>query len=135
MTPDVLAANARVPIRTRQRWLVAAGALVAVAAHMPVIGEHLEEAPYMGVLFIVLTAACTLLAVAALTYDTPAIYAAAATTCGLAIVGYALTRIVAFPMLADDVGNWLEPLGVVSVAAEGIVVLAAVAALHGRRAG
>jgi hypothetical protein len=26
---------------------------------------------------------------------------------------------VAFPALADDVGNWLEPLGLVSLIAEG----------------
>jgi hypothetical protein len=36
---------------------------------------------------------------------------------------YAATRLVAFPQLADDVGNWLEPLGVVSVLSELAVVV------------
>jgi hypothetical protein len=33
-------------------------------------------------------------------------------------------------MLADDVGNWLEPLGVVSIVSESIAVAAALVALR-----
>src|SRR6476646_8834153 len=90
----------------------------------------LAAAPYMGVLFVVLTAACVVLALAALVRDTVAVYALAALTCTLAILGYIATRLVAFPMLADDVGNWFEPLGVVSVGSEAVVVLSAAAALR-----
>jgi hypothetical protein len=36
-------------------------------------------------------------------------------------------------MLADDVGNWLEPLGVVSIVAETVVVASSIAALRCRR--
>lgn len=84
----------------------------------------------MGVLFLVLTAACLLIATAAVVRDTAAVYALAILTCGLAVIGYAATRLVPFPMLADDVGNWLEPLGVVSVLSELVVVGAAVTALR-----
>lgn len=112
------------------RAVVAGAALVAAAAHVPVIAPHLEEAPYMGVLFLVLTAACLLIATAAVVRDTAAVYALAILTCGLAVIGYAATRLVPFPMLADDVGNWLEPLGVVSVLSELVVVGAAVTALR-----
>jgi hypothetical protein len=42
---------------------------------VPVIGEHLREAPYMGVLFVLLTAACLIVAVAALVWDPAAVYA------------------------------------------------------------
>ena len=117
------------------RWLLGAAATVAAVAHLPVIGEHLAEAPYMGVSFIVLTAACFALAVAALVLDTRAVYAASAATCSLAIIGYAATRLVAFPMLADDVGNWLEPLGVLSVASEAVVVVASLLGLRRHRRG
>ena len=48
---------------------------------------------------------------------------------GLPATLYAATRFIAFPMLADDVGNWLEPLGVLSGAAESVVVVAAALAL------
>jgi hypothetical protein len=112
------------------RWPLAAAAAVAAVAHIPVIGEHLEEAPYMGVLFIVLTAACFALGAAVLVLDSTAVYVASALTCGLAVIGYAATRLVAFPMLADDVGNWFEPLGVASIASEAVVVVLALIGLQ-----
>jgi hypothetical protein len=120
--------------RRAARWVLAAAAGVAAIAHVPVIGPHLEEAPYMGVLFVVLTAACAFLAVAALVRGGSAVYLLTVLTCGLAVLGYAATRLVAFPMLADDVGNWLEPLGVVSIVSESIAVAAAVVALRRRSA-
>ena len=117
------------PLRSRLRWLTVPAIAVAAAAHIPVTPEHLHEAPYMGVLFIVLTAACAALGLTLLVRDAAAVYALAVLTCGLAILGYAATRLVAFPMLGDDVGNWLEPLGVVSVLSEAAVVVSAVVAL------
>jgi len=111
------------------RWLVVAGTVAAAAAHVPVIGPHLREAPYMGVAFVVLTTACLALAGAALVWDTDLVYGLAELTCGLAVAGFVVTRLVAFPDLADDVGKWLEPLAVVSVLAEATVVGAAFGAL------
>ena len=99
------------PLHSPWRWLLATAAGVAALAHLPVIGPHLHEAPYMGEEFIVLTAACTLIALAALVCDSAAVYGLTAITCGLAIIGYVATRLIAFPQLADDVGNWFEPLG------------------------
>jgi hypothetical protein len=115
------------------RWVMVPAALAAAAAHLPVIRPHLDEAPYMGVLFVVLSAACVALASAAISWDTPLIYALSALTCGLAVLGYVATRVLAFPMLADDVGNWLEPLGVLSIVSETVVVLAAAGALAASR--
>lgn len=117
------------PLRVPYRWVMIAAAVVAAIAHVPVIAAHLEEAPYMGVLFIVLTSACLALAAVMAVYDSPVVYALAVLTCGLAVLGYAATRVIAFPMLADDVGNWWEPLGVVSVVSESIVVVGSVSAL------
>jgi hypothetical protein len=117
------------PLRSPQRWALAGAAAVAAVAHVPVIAPHLDEAPYMGALFILLTAACLALAAAVLVRDSAAVYAMAALTCGLAIIGYIATRLVPFPMLADDVGNWLEPLGVLSILSEAVVVTAAATAL------
>jgi hypothetical protein len=114
------------------RWPLATAAAIAAAAHIPVIGEHLAEAPYMGVLFVVLTVACFALAAAALVCDSRAVYAASAATCALAIIGYAATRLIAFPMLADDVGNWFEPLGIVSIVSESLVVVCALIGLQAR---
>jgi hypothetical protein len=115
------------------RWLLALAAIVSAAAHLPVISPHLAEAPYMGEEFIVLTAACLLLAGAAIMCDSAAVYSLGILTCGLAVIGYVATRLVAFPQLADDVGNWFEPLGVVAVLAESIAVVAAILSLRTRR--
>jgi hypothetical protein len=37
-----------------------------------------------------------------------------------AVVVFVLTRIIAFPLLADDVGNWTETLGVLSIVSESL---------------
>jgi FtsH-binding integral membrane protein len=47
--------------------------------------------------------------------------------CAAGVCAYVATRLVAFPLLADDVGNWAEPLGLVCIVAEtAVVVLVAV---------
>ncbi|SDY33364.1 hypothetical protein SAMN05661080_03124 [Modestobacter sp. DSM 44400] len=118
--------------RQGQRWVVAAAALVAGTAHLPVIAPHLAEAPYMGVLFVVLSAGCLAIAATIWFRDPAVLYVLAVGTCGLAVLGYAATRLVAFPLLGDDLGNWWEPLGVLSVGSETVAVAAAVSALLGR---
>ena len=112
------------------RWPTAIALLVAAAAHVPVIPEHLREAPYMGWLFVGFTVVAAITAVVVAVRGTaPAPFFAAGALCAAAIGAYALTRLIAFPELADDVGNWGEPLGVTSVASEAVVVaLAAVCA-------
>ena len=117
---------------TSVRWLLVAAITAAAVAHVPVIAPHLDEAPYMGVLFILLTAACLAIGATIALSDASSAYAAAAVVCGAAVVGYAATRVVAFPQLADDVGNWFEPLGVVSVLTESVVVVLAVLVLRRR---
>jgi hypothetical protein len=114
--------SAVTPLRDRWRAITALAALVAAGAHVPVIGQHLREAPYMGVLFLLLTIACAILALALVFVDSLWTYIAAAAICEVAIAGYIATRSVAFPQLADDVGYWLEPLGILAVVSEAVVV-------------
>ena len=85
------------PLHAPARWVLALAATLAAAAHLPVIPEHLREARYMGVLFVLLTAACLLLAVTVIIADAPVAYGATAIVCALAVIGYAATRMVAFP--------------------------------------
>lgn len=105
-------------------------ALVAALAHVPVTGEHLEEAPYMGWAFVVFAAVCGGLAVAAAVGRSRAVLGAMVLWCGGALVTYAATRLVPFPMLGDDVGHWLEPWGVVSVVSEAVTVALCLVALR-----
>ena len=44
-------------------------------------------------------------------------------------VGYCLSRTTGLPAAKQDIGNWGEPSGVISLIAEGIVVLLAMHAL------
>ena len=67
----------------------------------------------MGWEFVVLIAACLCIAVGALVCDSGALYEGSSYV-RHALLTSAATRTVAFPRLADDVGNWFEPLGVVS---------------------
>lgn len=79
----------------------------------------------MGVLFLGFTATCAALAIAVAFVDSRRLYVVVECLCGLATLTYAATRLVAFPQLADDVGNRSETLGVISVAGEvGVVALA-----------
>jgi hypothetical protein len=119
------------PERSPWRWPAAATALTIAAAHVPITPQHLSEAPYIGWSFIALEIAALVLAVALVTRDTPTVWRAAAVVPALAILAYAVTRSVALPQIADDVGNWTEPLGIVALTAEALLVV--IAAAHGRR--
>ena len=117
-------------LRSPWRWLTAILLIGAAAAHMPVIAEHLREAYYMGVLFTAFTLAALVLAAAVLVFDAIVVYWLSAALCVAAIALYAVTRITALPELADDVGNWTEPLGLTAISVE---FLAAVVCLMAPR--
>jgi hypothetical protein len=116
-------------IRSPWRFTVSAACLTAAAAHLPVTEDHLHEAPYIGVLFILLSVACVLAAVALLARDARVVYTAVMVTCAAAVGAYAWSRAVGLPQIKDDVGNWTEPLGIVAIAAESVAVLASLAAV------
>jgi hypothetical protein len=100
-----------------------------------VLSEHLDEVPYIGLEFIVLIVACLLIAIAAPSWDTAALYAAAAITCSLAVAAYITTRVATLPGLDDDAGDWFEALGVVAILAETATVVVAICALGQRHSG
>jgi hypothetical protein len=64
---------------------VATAAAGAAAAHIPLTGHHLDEAPYMGALFIMRDHCLYHPRDAAIIYDAPTVYLAAATACGQAL--------------------------------------------------
>ena len=64
---------------------------------------------------------------------TRGVWVAVAGTCGAAVAAYVWSRAVGLPQIADDVGHWTEPLGVVSIAAEAVAVACAAVTLAGRR--
>lgn len=116
------------------RYPAAVLAVVAGLAHVPVTPEHLNEAPYIGVSFIVLTTVCVLLAAMLLISDSMLVWSTLGLSCLLAVIAYVVSRSIGLPLMADDVGNWLETLGVVSILTEsGVVVLFALTLGRARR--
>jgi hypothetical protein len=115
------------PLNHPLRGLPVAALVVAGAAHIPVIPAHLREAPYIGILFIVLAAGSLVLAGVLAFRDVAAAYVLTAVVMALALVAYVISRTVGLPLIGDDVGNWLEPLGVVSIIAEIVACAAAIA--------
>lgn len=54
----------------------------------------------------------------------------AATLASAALIAYIASRTVGLPGSVDDIGNWGQTLGIISMAAEGAVVLLAAGALR-----
>ena len=108
--------------RSAWRSPAAAAALVTVAAHLPITASHLREAPYIGWSFVALEVTLTLVALGLLLDDRTPVWWAAGTIPTLAVLAYALTRTVALPQIADDVGSWTQPLGLVALTAEALLI-------------
>lgn len=58
---------------------------------------------------------------------------AAAGIAGSVLLGYVVNRTTGMPGAMDDIGNWTEPLGLASIVAEGLTVLAALAGWRSMR--
>jgi hypothetical protein len=107
---------------------------VAVA-HAVELSTHVEDAPYLGVLFCGLIVACSGLAIALATAWRPrTTWAAAVTTSTAAIGAYAASRTIGLPQIADHVGDWGEPTAVAALACEvGVISLGLIALRTGTR--
>lgn len=100
------------------RWLAALLLLIAAAAHIPLIEEHLHEAPYLGWGFMLLSVSCILLAIAIVLADHVAVWKLVAAICLAALMGFLASRTIGLPQTGDDVGNWTEPLSFPALSAE-----------------
>ncbi|MFJ3222701.1 hypothetical protein ACIPJS_04960 [Streptomyces sp. NPDC086783] len=118
-----------VPLHHPLRFPAAALLVIAGIAHIPITPEHLEEAPYIGILFIALTVVCFALALMLLGQDTALVWAAVVVVTVAAVLAYLVSRMTALPQIADDVGNWTDPLGLVSITSEFLAATLATAAL------
>jgi hypothetical protein len=123
------------PLRSPLALPAAAAALVAAAAHVPVTAEHLTEVPYVGWLFVGLVAVCAAGAVVLAVRDPALLWTVLAAACGAAVVLYLVSRGPGMPGMSDDIGDWANELGLVSVASETIVVVLACLTLLRRPAG
>ena len=100
-------------------------ALVAIAlVHVVQLPDTYRQTPGLGVLFTALVLTCFTIAGALLHLERRILWYAAGATAAATIGGYVMTRAVAVPFDRQDVGNWLEPIGLVALFLEaGVVVL------------
>ncbi len=104
----------------------AAGLLGLGVVHLIDGPGSLRDTPYIGLLELALVSASVPLAAMLVVRPVPAIWRCAGVLTGLALGGYLASRTVGLPSSTDDIGNWLQPLGVVNLAVD-LAVLAAVA--------
>ena len=120
-------------LRSGDRWLAAVCLLVSAGTHLPLVPEHLAEARYIGLGFLLLASASLVLAAALALRDTAATWTAVAALETLALTAYVASRTVGLPLLSDDVGHWLDPWSFPALAAETIALATAVGVLVQRR--
>ena len=106
---------------------LAACLTAAAGAHLPVLAEHLHEAMWLGWLFVAFIAVSLTFGTLVITRHAGWVAPVAALLLASALGFYVATRSVAFPQIADDVGDWFDPWGVASVVAETVGLLVAIA--------
>jgi hypothetical protein len=111
------------PLTSRLRYPAAALGIVAALVHVPVTPAHLQEAPYIGVLFMVFTTVCLLAVTLLLISDSLAAWTILGGSCLLAVAAFVISRTVGLPLMADDIGNWSESMGVIALLSESAVVI------------
>jgi hypothetical protein len=95
-----------------------------------VTGEHLTGVPYVGWLFVGLIAVCAAGGVLLAVRDPALVWAVLGASCGAAVVLYAVSRSAGMPGMSDDIGDWANELGLVSVLSETLVLVFSCLALR-----
>ena len=102
---------------------------VTVAIHVLDLPGKIEEVPYLAVAYVFLIVASFVI-MERIFRGGKVIDYVAALGLGLAILfAFVVNRTIGMPGATDDIGNWLEPLGLLSLVVESFVVWQAAAAL------
>lgn len=117
------------------RWAVIALLLGNAVIHLLLTPMHLEEARYIGLGFIALSLACIALAGALALAGTPAAWAATGAVNVLGLAAFIASRTIGLPLIEDDIGNWGEPLGLLTMLVETLAIGLSLTALRERTPG
>lgn len=134
--PSAAGAAVRAPGSLVLRTLGIIGCLAVAAIHVIDQGglPGTKDPQYVQMMYYALEAAGVVAAALLLTRQARSGWLLALGVAAGPIVGYVLSRGPGLPNYTDDVGNWTEPLGVVSLVVEGVLfILAAAALLAGSR--
>jgi FtsH-binding integral membrane protein len=113
---------------------VAITGLTGIAViHVLQAPEAFDETFYLGLLFVGAVVISVALAAALTLGSDTGVWTATAVLPALILLGYVLSRTSGLPDATDDVGEWDEPLGLVSMVVEGLLVCVAGGVLGARR--
>jgi hypothetical protein len=110
--------------------LVAIAGLGGVAlVHVLQLPDAFAAVDYLGVLFVGAIVASVVLAALLTRMSDQLVWAATGALPALVLIGYILSRTSGLPGFTDDIDEWTEPLGLVSMVFEGLLVCLSAAVL------
>jgi hypothetical protein len=124
--------DAAVSSATIRRGLVATGLAGIAAIHLADLPDKMAEVPYLGWAYVGLIVASLVLAELVTTRSDRRLMAASGGLAAAVLVGFVVNRTVGMPQAMDDIGNWTEPLGMISLLVEAAVVWVAARAWFAR---
>ena len=111
-----------------RRAAVALGLAGIATVHVLDLPGKWNETRYLGFAYIGVIVASLLLMEKVITRGSRNDLIASVILAASVIGGFVINRTVGMPGAMDDIGNWLEPLGLVSLLCEGLVVWQALSA-------
>jgi hypothetical protein len=103
--------------------MVAIGSLGGVAlVQVLQLPDAFAAVDYIGILFICAIVAALLLAATLTRMSDERVWALTGALPALLLIGFVLSRTSGLPGFTDDIGEWSEPLGLVSLVFEGLLV-------------
>ena len=129
-TTDTQTSNHRT-IAVNRRVAVGLGLASVAAIHILDLPGKFAETPYLAAFYVALIIASFVLTERLFVAGTRRDFLAAAALSAAVIVGFTINRTVGMPGATGDIGNWLEPLGLLSIVVEAFVLWQSIAALAG----
>ncbi|MFJ9851120.1 hypothetical protein [Streptomyces sp. NPDC101150] len=115
----------------RLRGAAAICALLSAVVHLLLVPEHLQEVPYIGILFLVGSVALLVVAAGLARRDPVPAWLLGVVVNGGMILGFALSRTVGLPDYREQ--GWDPPYGTLSIISEAVFLVAFVAWCGARR--
>lgn len=112
-----------------RRVAVGLGLASVAAIHILDLPGKITDTPYIAALYIALIIASLVLTERLFVAGTRRDFIAAAALSAAVIVSFAINRTVGMPAATGDIGNWLEPLGLLSLVVEAFVLWQSIAAI------
>jgi len=119
------------PSELVRRGVAVVGLLAIALIHLLDLESKFKETPYLGVAYIMLVAGCLYAAWDLTAKGSRSAWVISGILAAAALAGYMLSRSVGLPGAHDDVGNWLEPLGVAALFSETVVLVLSVLPIRG----